>query len=57
MQFVLTVVFLFLEAITKDKSGECPVHPSPPRAVLVSSIFIFLPEALLPFQTGVRLGE
>lgn len=55
MQFVLIVVSLPLEAITEDKSGEAPVHPAPPQAVPISSIFIFLPGALLPFQaTGVR---
>lgn len=55
MQFVLTIVFLLQEAITEDKSGECPVHPTPPQAVPVSSVFIFLSESALPFQeTGVR---
>lgn len=55
MQFVLTIVFLLPEAITADKSGEAPGQPARPQAVPISSIFIFLPEAFLPFpSTGVR---
>lgn len=49
MQFVLTVVSLLLEAISEHKSGDAPLRPAPARALPISSIFIFLPEVLLPF--------